>query len=409
MKFFAAPLAIAIIATSIFTATPAHADAVRDHEYWLAKYGITSAWAVTKGAGVTIAVIDSGVDGTHPDLRGVVVGGADFSGHGAANGQRPTGSEPEHATMVASLAAGRGHGGAGVIGAAPAASVLSISIGFGDAATDSDDQIAKAVRWAVDNGAKVINMSFTRNTLDWPESWDEAFLYAMSKDVVIVAAAGNRGSGTPEVGAPASMPGVLTVAGVDKAGRVSQGASAQGITIGVAAPSEQLVGALPGGAYALWDGSSGAAPIVSGIVALVRAAHPDLDAANVINRIVSTATPAGANGNDPLYGFGLVNAAAAVSNDVPKVTANPMGDLKEWVRMFRRAEASPAPTTVASPTPEPSPTAVAAPFKPLEAAIPTISLLRDVGIPLLLYLGFGGTLALLVVGARRYFGRRRVR
>jgi type VII secretion-associated serine protease mycosin len=409
MKLLAAPLAIAIIATSVLTATPAHADAVRDHEYWLTKYGITSAWAVTKGAGITIAVIDSGVDGTHPDLRGVVVGGTDFSGHGASNGQRPTGPEPEHATMVASLAAGRGHGGAGVIGAAPAASVLSISIGFGDAATDSDDQIAKAVRWAVDNGAKVINMSFTRNTLDWPESWDDAFLYAMSKDVVIVAAAGNRGSGTPEVGAPASMPGVLTVAGVDKAGRVSQGASAQGITIGVAAPSEQLVGALPGGGYALWDGSSGAAPIVAGIVALVRAAHPDLDAANVINRIVSTATPAGANGNDPLYGFGLVNAAAAVSNDVPKVTENPMGDLKEWVRLFRRAEASPSPTAVASPTPEPSATAVAAPFNPLEAAIPTISLLRDVGIPLLVYLGFGGTLALLVVGARRYFERRRVR
>ena len=212
---------------------------------------------------------------SHPDLTGTVVGGTDISGVGRADGRQPVGDDSQHGTMVASLLAGHGHGdGAGVIGVAPAAKLLSVSVGFGVGTVSSDDQIALAVRWAVDNGADVINMSLTRNTLEWPQSWDDAFLYAMEHDVVIVAAAGNRGSGTTEVGAPATMPGVLTVAGVDRGGAASFDASSQGITISVAAPSEELVGAAPGGGYFSWAGTSGATPIVAGLVALVRSAYP---------------------------------------------------------------------------------------------------------------------------------------
>ncbi|MCU1425913.1 MAG: peptidase, partial [Microbacteriaceae bacterium] len=253
LRAFALALAAAsvLVGSIAVDATPAHADSIRDREYWLDDYGIRDAWDVTRGAGQTIAIIDTGVDGDHPDLDGAVVGGADFSGLGSSDGQTPVGSDnSSHGTMVASLAAGRGRGDTGVIGVAPAASVLAISIGFsGSSGESSDDQIAEAVRWAVDNGADVINMSLTRNTLEWPKSWDDAFLYAMEKDVVIVAAAGNRGSGTSQVGAPATMPGVLTVGGVDRAGKASWDASSQGITIGVSAPSEQLVGATPGGGY----------------------------------------------------------------------------------------------------------------------------------------------------------------
>ena len=339
-------IAAAALAASIalVPALPASADAVRDAEYWLTEYGITAAWTVTQGAGVTIAIIDTGIDSSVPELRGAVIGGADFSGLGSANGQTPVGSTgSEHGTLVASLAAGRGRGtDLGVIGAAPAANLLSISIGFGEGDIDSDVQIAEAVRWAVDQGADVINMSLTRNTLEWPESWDDAFLYAAENDVVVVAAAGNRGSGTTVVGAPATMPGVLTVAGVDRQGQASFDASSQGITIGIAAPSEELIGVAPGGTIVRWGGTSGATPIVAGVVALVRAAHPDLDAANVINRIVATARPAGEPGPDPIYGFGILDAAAAVSATVPLVDTNPMGDLAEWIRLYRRANVVPS-------------------------------------------------------------------
>ena len=382
-------------------------DLVRSREYWLDDYGIRNAWATTQGSGVTIAIIDTGIDSGVRELSGAVVGGADFSGIGSSNGQQPVGSDgAEHATMVASLAAGRGTGSnSGVIGSAPQASLLSLSIGFGDGDRDSDIQIAEAVRWAVDNGADVINMSLTRNTLEWPESWDDAFLYAMENDVVVVAAAGNRGSGTVEVGAPATMPGVLTVSGVDENGSASWDASAQGITIDVAAPSEELVGVIPGGQYVTWSGTSGATPIVAGIVALVRAAHPELDAANVINRVIRSARDVGPAGADFTYGFGLVDASAAVSADIPAVTENPMGDLAEWIRLNRRAEATPTPS--ATPHEQVDPAVVAAPENPIGTLLPSVTSLQLVGIPALVVALLATVLIGLATGAVRAYGSNR--
>jgi len=396
-------LALLIVTAALVlgTATPASADSIRNREYWLADYGITTAWSTTRGAGTIIAVIDTGVDATHPDLAGAVVDSKNFSGGAAVSA--------DHGTMVAALAAGRGHGSDdGVIGAAPEAGVLPISIGFGDDAT-SDPQVAEAIIWAVDHGADVINLSFTRNTLDWPESWDEAFLYADEHDVVMVAAAGNRGSGTAVVGAPATIPGVLTVGGVTKTGVASSDASSQGITIGISAPSEQLVGATPGGGYVLWSGTSGAAPIVAGVAALVRSAHPELDAAGVINRITSTARPAGAEGVDALYGFGLLDAAAAVASNVPTVSTNPMGDLAEWVRINRRADApaAPPPGGIAAPVPDSTP--LTTPDVGVVGLLPSVAQLRDVGAGLLLYVAFGTAFAVLAVAAVQHFRRLRRR
>jgi subtilisin family serine protease len=401
------PAAVLVVAAVVAGGAPAVAsgtDSVRDAQYWLDDYGIRDAWSVTKGAGVTIAVIDTGV-GSPPELAGAVTGGTDLSGEGSSDGRTPVGSDSEHGTLVASLAAGRGTGsGAGVIGSAPEASVLAISIGFDTG--DSDAQIAEAVRWAVDHDADIINMSLTRNTLDWPTSWDDAFTYAAEHDVVVLAAAGNRGSGTTEVGAPATMPGVLTVAGVDRAGATSDKASAQGVTIGVAAPSESLVGVMPDGSYVRWNGTSGATPIVAGVVALVMAAHPELDAANVINRLTATARDAGDAGPDVSYGFGLLDAYAAVTADVPEVDANPMGDLADWIRVNRphdaggeAIEAGPAP--VAAPVPERT-------FDPVGVLVPSPMMLSQVGAPLLgaLLIAFviAGTItgaALAVRGASR--------
>ncbi|MBD8043164.1 S8 family serine peptidase [Arthrobacter sp. Sa2BUA2] len=402
--------------------SPAYADEWRDREYWLADYGITEAWKKTQGEGVKVAVIDTGIDTSHPDLAGAVSGGTDVSGAGDPRGARGLGVNPEHGTLVATLLAGRGHtaeasdagdgegaekdkdkekydgpgnGPDGIIGVAPKAELLSVSAWIGGSNPGGipiDDQLPNAVRWAVDSGAKVINMSLGSSSTAWPESWDDAFLYAEQNDVVIVAAAGNRGVGMIQVGAPATIPGVLTVAGLDRQGKASWDSSSEGISIGVAAPAENLVGGLPNGParYAEWSGTSAAAPLVSGVAALIRSAHPELSAAQVINRIITTAKDGGAPGRDTLYGYGIVDANAAVNSDVAAVAGNPLGTIEEWIRIHRRGEAPAAPESDDPPAgpavpdiPEPQVPVAAEPY------------LEEDPVPAALVLGFGGLILLV--------------
>jgi type VII secretion-associated serine protease mycosin len=339
-------LAASLTLVSVFIFTqPVSADAIRDREYWIKDYGFNSAWKISKGEGVKVAVIDTGINDTHPDLLNSISAGKDVSGIGNQNGTQPIGDISYHGTMVASLLAGRGHSSDsknanGVIGTAPKAELLSVSMAFGDENLNTDTQLAEGIHWAVDNGAKVINLSLTRNSSDWPASWDEAFLYAFDHDVVVVAAAGNRASGTDQVGAPATIPGVLVVAGVDKNAKASNQASTNGLTIAVAAPATDLVSAYPGGDYKIWSGTSGAAPLVSGLVALVRAEFPNLDANNVINRIIKTATPQTSEQFSPVYGFGLIDPVKALTANVAPVDANPLGSLEDWVSLYRKSETS---------------------------------------------------------------------
>ncbi|MDQ1052667.1 membrane-anchored mycosin MYCP [Arthrobacter sp. SORGH_AS 212] len=411
-----AVLALVLVACCLFAglvaAPAAHADDWRDKQYWLAESGVTKAWEVSKGAGVKVAVIDSGVDAQHPDLKGAVVGGYDASGAGQPDGQKSVGSKPEHGTLVATMLAGRGHqpataspkpspgagtqGPDGIVGVAPEAEILSVSTWLGStnpSGKSDQDQIPEAVRWAVDNGAKVINISLGSTTPQWPQSWDAAFLYAEQKDVVIVAAAGNRVGGNIQVGAPATIPGVLTVAGLDRKNTASVDASSQGISIGVAAPAEDLLGGLPGGGYAEWAGTSGSTPIVSGVAALIRSKWPSMSAEQVINRIVTTAKDAGVPGKDPLYGYGILNAEAALKDDVPQASSNPLGSVAEWIRVHRRGNLA---------TPAPLPTAdvpSAVPTLP-EASVPAAEApsQRDSAISAAVVIGFG-VLFLAIIAA----------
>jgi membrane-anchored mycosin MYCP len=411
-------LAGGTLAAALTAAPAAHADTWRDREYWLAESGITKAWEVSKGANVKVAVIDSGVDGKHPDLAGVLAGGVDISGAGSPDGQKSIGAKPEHGTLVATMLAGRGHpapgataspspspgagsgptvGPDGVVGVAPEAQLLSVSTWLGSAnpgGKSDQDQIPQAVRWAVDNGARVINISLGSTSPEWPQSWDAAFLYAEQKDVVIVAAAGNRVGGNVQVGAPATIPGVLTVAGLDRKGNASIDSSSQGISIGVAAPAENLLGGMPGGGYAEWAGTSGATPIVAGVAALIRSKWPEMTASQVINRIVSTAKDAGAPGKDPLYGFGVLNAEAALKADVPETKINPLGSIGDWIRVHRRGNLA---TTPAAAAPAPSSAAPTLPEATVPAAEPPSQL--DSAVPALVVLGSGGLFLCILAGA----------
>lgn len=390
------------------------ADPVRASEYWLDGARVRDAWQTTRGKGVTIAVIDTGIANVPGVFDQAVIGGTDVSGTGSPDGRTPLGAiDGNHGSWVASLAAGRGAAdGTGMIGVAPEANLLSISVGFGAAArVPFTEQVAKGMRWAVDNGADIINLSFTTNTLDWDKSWDDAFLYAFEHDVVVVVAAGNRGSGTNIIGAPATIPGVLTVGGVDQTGTASLEASTQGITIGIAAPSEGLRGVSADGQVARWSGTSGAAPIVAGIAALIRSAHPDLDAANVINRIIRTAIPVEGvtRTPDPLYGYGLIDAEAAVTADVPTVASNPMGDLAEWVRLFRRADSEPQPVPTVTPVEVPPLPAADAPTEPGSPLLPSADSLRYGTLPLIALTVPGILVALGVTAAARRIRSARAR
>jgi type VII secretion-associated serine protease mycosin len=375
----------------------------RADEYWLEDYGVREAWQTTRGEGATIAIIDTGVDGSHPDLKGAVAGGTDVSGIGAENGQEPLGADPDHGTMVASVAAGRGHGAdhaEGIIGVAPEADILAVSTALGTdeaGVRSTDEQIPDAVRWAVDNGADVINMSVGSPQQSWPESWDSAFAYAEEKDVLVVAAAGNRGNGLVQVGAPATIPSVLTVGGVDQDGQAGWDSSSQGISIAVAGPAEQLVGATPGDGYASWTGTSASAPIVAGTAALIRSEHPELSADEVAYRITASARDEGEPGKDPLYGYGVLDVDRAVTADLPQMQDSPLGSMQQWIQVHRRHDSAPsASSTTSGPALTEDVTIEAQPPEPVEPLNSTGAL------PIVVLAGFGLLVAVITIGAVRH-------
>lgn len=350
----------ALAGAALSGGVPAGADAVRSAQWYLSALGVDKAWSVTRGNGVKVAVIDSGVDGSIPDLRGAVVGGKDFSGHGSANGQLPIESSvgTDHGTNVASVLAGRGTGG-GVIGTAPAASLLSASVDV--TAQNVAQQVDAAVRWSVDAGARVVNLSLGLLTDD---QIAPAVRYAEAKDVVVVAATGEIPAGSPRAGlsAPADLPGVVAVTGVDQNLRSDPNATI-GHGTALAAPYATVAGdggaglpvANPGnsanGRYSTAKGTSFSAPVVAGVAALIRAAHPDLDAANVVNRLVRTATRAGGTVPNDTYGYGIVDAFRAVTATVASVAANPLGSLATASTASPGAPSTPATASQSAPAP----------------------------------------------------------
>lgn len=303
---------------------------VAGSQWWLDDFGFDS--IPLDGSGVTVAVIDTGIDSQHPNLSGAVVAGADFSGIGDSLGS-PVGTSSFHGTAVASLIAGRGINPDGVLGVAPGVSLLSASIGLGVAGADTDQQLADAVIWAVDNGADIINLSLTRNSEKWPTSWDEAFLHAFSNDVLVVAASGNGEQGRFAT-APAVIPGVISVTAIDKDGSIDSSAGSEGLGISIAAPGVDIRASIPEDGTGVFTGSSVAAPIVSGLLALMIQADPDASSHDLIRRLIGTATDIGEPGFDAQFGFGLINPSDAVASRAV-ASENPLGSLDSWVRLYR--------------------------------------------------------------------------
>ncbi|MFZ9744667.1 MAG: S8 family peptidase, partial [Aquiluna sp.] len=249
-------------------------------------------------------------------------------------GTSPVGPSGFHGTMVASLIAGQGRESGGVAGVAPDAKLLSVSIGLGLPDADTDRQIAQAVRWSVDNGAQIINLSISRNSVSWPASWDSAFLYAMDRGVLIIAASGNESQNLKSATAPATLPGVVSVTAVDEDNQTVAGAGSSGLGVSLAAPGVDLLGSFPGGDVRRWSGSSAAAPLVAGVAALILEKDPSASANDIIQRLISTTTDLGDSGFDGEYGWGLVSPAGALLA-TDKAQTNPLGSLADWIRLYR--------------------------------------------------------------------------
>ncbi|MFB4310497.1 S8 family serine peptidase [Actinomadura sp. GTD37] len=324
------------VAGSWLAPVPAHADLVRDRQRPILELlGMAAAWKITKGAGVTVAVVDSGVDPSQPDLRGKVATGPNMIE--SVDVGRPA---RLHGTGMASLIAGQGHGAgrrSGIVGMAPKARILAVRAisepeDAGYARYQRSEQartsVARGIRWAADHGADVINLSLGREK-EAPDE-REAVGYAIGKGIVVVSAVGNDGDkqrlldedGFAPYSYPASYPGVIAVAAT-MPGHERAPFSNRNYSVVVSAPGVGLPVAAPGGVYGLSDGTSDATAIVSGIAALIRAKHPRMAPALVSQALVQSTRNGPKGGYDPEIGFGEVHADRALAAALSIASARP--------------------------------------------------------------------------------------
>ncbi|GHH75505.1 type VII secretion-associated serine protease [Streptomyces sulfonofaciens] len=304
----------------LLPATATHADDIRAQEWGLDVLHVDQAWATTKGKGVTVAVLDTGVDAQHPDLAGNVLAGKDMIGFGAGRGDR---SWARHGTAMAGIIAGHGHGpddADGVVGVAPEAKILPVRVILEDgdpsrkkARNTRGGALAEGIRWAADHGADVINLSLGDDSASaHPEAAEDAAVqYALDKGAVVVASAGNGGEKGDHISYPAAYPGVIAATAVDRYD-IRAGFSTRRWYATVSAPGVDVVLIDPDHHYYKGWGTSAASAFVSGAVALVRAAHPGLSPAQIKKLLEDTAGQSPAGGRDDSRGYGLVDPAAAI-------------------------------------------------------------------------------------------------
>ena len=299
---------------------------------YLQAMNLPAAWDTTTGnASMTMAIIDSGVQLNHPDLAGRLVPGWDF-----VNRDSDPSDDFGHGTMVAGIAAASTNNGRGVAGATWQGRIMPIKVLDSRGAAD-DENIAAGIRWAVDHGANVINLSLG-GPGEGTGILQQSVNYATSRNVVVVAAAGNDGDkSVAEATAPhypAACAGVIAVGATDAAGNHAS-FSSYGSWIDVVAPgavteipARGITTTMRGSTYGAGSGTSFSAPLVAGVAFLMRSADPNADQATISNRLIASARDLGPAGFDAVYGTGMVDATAAlaaVSGAFSSASANGSG------------------------------------------------------------------------------------
>jgi subtilisin family serine protease len=307
-------LALVAVLLCAFVAAPAAGaatDPLRAQQWGLDMIHADQAHAVSTGAGAVVAVVDSGVAATHPDLAGRLVPGHDFVDNDAT---------PEdgngHGTHVTGIVAADAGNGVGIEGVAPGAMVMPVRV-LDKNGNGSSDDVAKGIDWAVANHADVINLSLGGDALSTVVGNDTMFVAAVDRavaaGVVVVAAAGN--DSLPYCEQPATQGKILCVGAVDRRGLRSFFSSSGDLVApggsDAGGSGEDILSTWNDGTYKDLAGTSQATPHVAGVAALL--VSLGLHGQKVVDRILATATDAGVPGPDAVYGAGIVNAQAAVA------------------------------------------------------------------------------------------------
>ncbi len=378
---------------------PAHAGSIRDQQWHLDAFGAEEIWKHSTGEGITIAVLDSGVE-NNPDLRGQVLKGKDFAPD--QPGDENT-DYTGHGTGMAGLIAGTGErdGGNGAFGLAPGVNILPVRVPGADmgkvsqavALEEFNRVMPQAIRYAADSGAKVINIS--QGASEGSQQLTDAVKYALDKGSLIFAAVGNTGDKLNMVEYPAATPGVVGVGAIDsKLKRIPM--SQYGSQVDIVAPGKDTVHACGGGTgLCKSTGTSAATALASAAAALLWSKHPDWTSNQVLRVMLNTAAkPSGGEKRSDYLGYGGIRPLRALKTpgDPGPADVRPIDDLTEATPTT--ATPTVTPSGNAAP-PSPAPIGSSAAPAPAPAAQASADEGGDTG----LWIGLGiGAAVLLAVG-----------
>lgn len=339
---------MAVVAVAAVAAAPAALavplpDTSANGEWWFNAFQVPKIWALgAQGQGVTVAVLDSGVNAARPELAGRVLPGTDLIGGG--DGRHDRDRSRGHGTAMALFIAAQG-GPSGLVGVAPRASILPVAVSGG--AANGEQTITDGIRWAVGHGAKVVNISLGP-VGECPIDVQSAVRDAVDHGAVVVASSGNEGSSSNPAEYPADCAGVLAVGAVDAYRHVWSDTQQQSY-VDVAAPGVNMASINAAGEAGKSNGTSDAAALTSAAIALVWSKLPSLTNRQVVARVLATLRDdADRPGRDDATGMGIVRPYNAITQAVPANAPNPVFD--ELNRLPGASPSTPVPSTSAGGT-----------------------------------------------------------